>query len=184
MTAKIASAFILLFVGASLASAQQPAAVNDRVASGMPTQYKAADCKIKPNHFKVSSAAGYLKSAIETDVPESRTRILGQGEKVVLEAIKQNGQDKNPAAWYYLGRIYCRRAGSLRPTRRSPERSSSRPTARRTSRFIDRRPGTPSSRRAAPSRRNRIPTPRWRCTVRPSRSTGARRFRFTRWQRS
>ena len=114
MTAKIASAFILLFLGASLASAQQPAAVNDRVASAMPPQYKAADCKIKPNHFKVSSAAGYLKSAIETDVPESRTRILGQGEKVVLEAIKQNGQDKNPAAWYYLGRIYLQE-GRLAP---------------------------------------------------------------------
>src|SRR6476469_2202655 len=72
----------------------------------MPTQYQAANCGIKPNHFKVGSAAGYLKSAIETDVPESKTRILGQGQKVVLEAIQQNGQEKNPAAWYYLGRIY------------------------------------------------------------------------------
>ena len=104
MNAKIASAFILLSVGASAAEAQQPAGVNDRVASAMPNQYKPADCNIKPNHFKVSSAAGYLKAAIES--PDNRTRILGQAEKVLLEAMKQNGQEKNPAAWYYLGRIY------------------------------------------------------------------------------
>ena len=104
MNAQIASAFILLSLGATVANAQQPA-LNDRVAKSMPNQYQPADCGIKPGHFKVGSAAGYLKAAIETDVPESKVRILGQGEKVVLEAIKQNGQEKNPAAWYYLGRI-------------------------------------------------------------------------------
>jgi tetratricopeptide (TPR) repeat protein len=105
VNAQIASAFILVSLGATLASAQQP--VGDaRVAGSQPPQYKPAQCNIKPGHFKVSSAAGYLKSAIETDVPESKVRILGQGEKVTLEAMKQNGQEKNPAAWYYLGRIY------------------------------------------------------------------------------
>ena len=74
--------------------------------SRCPTTYRAAECGIKPNHFKVGSGAGYLKAAIETEVPESKTRILGQGEKVMLEAMQQNGQEKNPAAWYYLGRIY------------------------------------------------------------------------------
>ena len=112
MNAKIASAFILLSLGPAVAGAQQPAAVNDRVANAMPNQYKPADCKIKPNHFKVSSGAGYLKSAIES--PENRTRILGQGEKVILEAMQQNGQEKNPAAWYYLGRIYLHQ-GRLAP---------------------------------------------------------------------
>ncbi|MEO6056123.1 MAG: hypothetical protein ABIQ49_04715, partial [Gemmatimonadales bacterium] len=90
MNAQIASAVLLLSLSAAAANAQQ-AVLNDRVAKSMPTQYLAADCDIKPGHFKVGSAAGYLKSAIETDVPESRTRILGQGEKVVLEAIKENG---------------------------------------------------------------------------------------------
>lgn len=113
MNAQIASAVLLLSLSAAAANAQQ-AVLNDRVAKSMPTQYLAADCDIKPGHFKVGSAAGYLKSAIETDVPESRTRILGQGEKVVLEAIKENGQDKNPAAWYYLGRIYLQQ-GNLAP---------------------------------------------------------------------
>ncbi|HUR95977.1 MAG TPA: tetratricopeptide repeat protein [Gemmatimonadales bacterium] len=113
MNAQIASAFLLLSASAGVISAQQTA-MNDRVAKSMPTQYAGASCNIKPGHFKVGSAAGYLKSAIETDVPESRTRILGQGEKVVLEAIRQNRQDKNPAAWYYLGRIYLQE-GNLSP---------------------------------------------------------------------
>jgi tetratricopeptide (TPR) repeat protein len=105
VNAPIASAFILLSLGATVANAQRPA-LNDRVANSMPTRYQPATCGIKPNHFKVSSAAGYLKSALETDVPESKVRILGQGQKVLLEAMQQNGQEKNPAAWYYLGRIY------------------------------------------------------------------------------
>ena len=113
MNAQIASAFILLSVGAAVGQAQQPV-LNDRVAKSMPTSYMPAQCKIKPNHFKVASAAGYLKSAIETDVPESKARILGQGEKVILEAMQQNGQEKNPAAWYYLGRIYLQQ-GNLYP---------------------------------------------------------------------
>jgi tetratricopeptide (TPR) repeat protein len=113
VNAQIASAFVLLTVGATVAAAQQPT-VNDRVAKAMPTSYQPAQCNIKPNHFKVASAAGYVKAAIETDVPESKVRILGQAEKVDLEAMQQNGQDKNPAAWYYLGRIYLMQ-GRLAP---------------------------------------------------------------------
>jgi tetratricopeptide (TPR) repeat protein len=113
VNAQIASAFVLLTVGATAAAAQQPT-VNDRVAKAMPTTYQPAQCNIKPNHFKVGSAAGYVKAAIETDVPESKVRILGQAEKVDLEAIQQNGQDKNPAAWYYLGRVYLMQ-GKLAP---------------------------------------------------------------------
>jgi tetratricopeptide (TPR) repeat protein len=113
VNAQIASAFILLSIGATVGQAQQPV-LNDRVAKSMPTSYMPAQCNIKPNHFKVGSAAGYLKSAIETDVPESKARILGQGEKVILEAMRQNGQEKNPAAWYYLGRIYLQQ-GNLYP---------------------------------------------------------------------
>jgi hypothetical protein len=113
VNAQIASAFILLSLGATVANAQQEV-LNDRVATSMPSRYMPASCNIKPNHFKVGSAASYLKSAIETDIPENRTRILAQGEKVDLEAIQKNGQDKNPAAWYYLGRIYLQQ-GRLYP---------------------------------------------------------------------
>jgi tetratricopeptide (TPR) repeat protein len=94
-------------VAASLA-AQEPV-VNERVAKAMPTKYAPPKCDLKPKHFKVSSGATYLKTGIETEIPENRARALSSGEKVLLEAIQQNGQDKNPAAWYYLGRIYLQR---------------------------------------------------------------------------
>jgi tetratricopeptide (TPR) repeat protein len=118
VNAKITSAILLLCLDATLASAQQPSGqqtlVSERVAKSVPTKYEPAQCNIKPNHFKVGSGAGYVKAALETDVPASQKRILGQSEKVLLEAIQQNGQDKNPAAWYYLGRTYLQE-GKLYP---------------------------------------------------------------------
>jgi tetratricopeptide (TPR) repeat protein len=92
----------------SSAHAQQPV-LNERVARAMPSRYVAPDCGLKAGHFKVSSGATYLKTGTETEVPANRTRALETGHKVLLEAINQNGQEKNPAAWYYLGRIYLQR---------------------------------------------------------------------------
>ena len=108
MNANIVSALMLVAVSAAPMLAQQPV-LSDRVAKSMPVHYLAPTCGLKPNHFKVSSGAAYLKSSIESDVPESRARILNDGERVLLEAMKQNGQEKNPAAWYFLGRIYLQR---------------------------------------------------------------------------
>jgi tetratricopeptide (TPR) repeat protein len=105
VNANIASALLLVAVSAPPALAQQPV-LSDRVAKSMPNQYLPPNCGLKPNHFKVSSGATYLKSAIENDVPENKSRILNDGKRVLLEAMKQNGQEKNPAAWYFLGRIY------------------------------------------------------------------------------
>lgn len=81
-------------------------AQNSRVASALPTRYVAPTCELKAGHFKVQSGATYLKTGIETSVPENRARALANGERVILEAVNQNQQEKNPAAWYYLGRIY------------------------------------------------------------------------------
>jgi tetratricopeptide (TPR) repeat protein len=86
-------------------AAQQPA-VNTRVVQGLPSRYIPPTCNMKPGHFKVSSGVTYLKTGIETGVPENKARALASGRKVILEAIQQNDQGKNPAAWYYLGRIY------------------------------------------------------------------------------
>jgi tetratricopeptide (TPR) repeat protein len=105
VNANIASALLLAALSATPALSQQPV-LSDRVAKSMPNQYVPPNCGIKPNHFKVSSGATYLKSAIESDIPENKTRILNDGKRVLLEAMKQNGQEKNPAAWYFLGRIY------------------------------------------------------------------------------
>lgn len=108
MNTRIVLVSVLVGWGAASLAAQEPA-LNDRVAKAMPTRYTPPKCELKANHFKVSSGATYLKTGIETEVPGNRTRALSSGEKVLLEAIHQNGQEKNPAAWYYLGRIYLQR---------------------------------------------------------------------------
>jgi len=105
--ATIASACVALAVGVLPAAAQQQQQVlSDRVAKSMPSRYQAPECGLKAGHFKVSSGASYLKSGIENSVPDNQRRSYESGETVLGEAIVQNGQDKNPAAWYYLGRIY------------------------------------------------------------------------------
>jgi tetratricopeptide (TPR) repeat protein len=104
--ATIASAFLALAASVLPAAAQQQQVLSDRVAKSMPSKYSAPECGLKSNHFKVSSGASYLKSGIENDVPENQKRSLESGKRVLLEAMQQNGQDKNPAAWYFLGRIY------------------------------------------------------------------------------
>lgn len=62
-------------------------------------------CKLDPGHFLVSSGATYLQQALATTVSENRVRLLRSGADVLRQAITQKGQDKNPAAWYYLGRV-------------------------------------------------------------------------------
>ena len=111
MNIKIVSAVILLgFSGAPALLAQDDADdssdVNNRVANSMSSKYTPPNCGLKSGHFKVGSAATYLKTGIETEIPENRARALANGKKVLLEALEQNKQGKNPGAWYYLGRIY------------------------------------------------------------------------------
>jgi tetratricopeptide (TPR) repeat protein len=89
----------------SIPAAAQQTTLNERVAQVMPSKYTPPACGIKPGHFKVSSGGAYLKTGVET-TPANRARVLGSGQKVLLEAIQKNGQEKNPAAWYYLGRVY------------------------------------------------------------------------------
>ena len=105
MKTTIVMVSVLIGAGAVPAGAQQTA-VNDRVVKSLPSRYVPPECGIKPGHFKVSSGATYLKTGVETELPENRSRALSSGKKVLLEAIEKNGQEKNPAAWYYLGRTY------------------------------------------------------------------------------
>ena len=99
----------LLTLAASAAAAQQPArdTIVAKAVANYTSRYVEPDCKLPKGHFKVSSAATYLMTSIEkTSVEANRQRLLEAGQRVSIEAIQQNGQDKNPAAWYYLGRIY------------------------------------------------------------------------------
>jgi tetratricopeptide (TPR) repeat protein len=107
--ASIASAVLLLPLLTAAADAQQQRVLSDRVAQSMPASYVAPECGLKSGHFKVSSGATYLKTGVETDVPENRSRALDNGERVILEAMRENKQADNPAAWYFLGRIYLQR---------------------------------------------------------------------------
>jgi len=61
-------------------------------------------CDIKAGHFRVNSAIVNLKTAAEN--PNNRDRMLRQTLDVLSRTIAGDGQDKNPAAWYYLGRYY------------------------------------------------------------------------------
>jgi len=60
-------------------------------------------CDLKTGHFKVNSGQLYMKSAYEHN---NRDRDLKDAQKNLVEAITMNGQEKNGAAWYYLGRYY------------------------------------------------------------------------------
>lgn len=114
---KIGAAVLLLGLLPSTVVAQQDStqamSVAQKVAQAMRAafpKFEAAQCSAdKGLHFKVSSAKVYLKTAVETPVDDNKARALDNGERVSLEAITQNGQDKSAGAWYYLGRIELRK---------------------------------------------------------------------------
>jgi tetratricopeptide (TPR) repeat protein len=71
-----------------------------------------AACDIKPGHQLVNSGMQSLKSAFNTKFADQRTKDLKDAERVLLQAVTTGNQEKNPAAWYYLGRYYLM-AGEL-----------------------------------------------------------------------
>ena len=66
-------------------------------------------CDVKPGHFLVNSGVLYLKSADSTKFADQRERDLRDALRVLTQALTTAGQQKNPAAWYYLGRYYVKR---------------------------------------------------------------------------
>ena len=104
----VLAAFLVPLASApAAAQSADPAAplVADAMMAQTGGRYVAPKCSAdKGKHFKVSSGATYLKSAITEGSSEAQ-KLLEQGEKVSLEAITQEGQDKAASAWYTLGRI-------------------------------------------------------------------------------
>ncbi|HEX6091368.1 MAG TPA: tetratricopeptide repeat protein [Gemmatimonadales bacterium] len=111
------AAMMLLSAVAGNATAQQSGVVaqsggvSERVSTAMKAAvraYEPAKCEALDDdlHFKVSSGKVYLKTSIETSIDANKARALANGQRVITEAITQNGQDKSAGAWYYLGRIY------------------------------------------------------------------------------
>src|SRR5256885_14410803 len=60
-------------------------------------------CDVPPANSKISNAITALKTALEK--PESRDPQLAQAKRLLTEAILQDKQGANPAAWDYLGRL-------------------------------------------------------------------------------
>ena len=72
------------------------------VLSGQKVGRPQPPCTIEPGHFRITSAVLDLKIAAEQ--PNQRDRMLAQARDVLVRSIRDDKQDANPAAWYYLGR--------------------------------------------------------------------------------
>jgi tetratricopeptide (TPR) repeat protein len=61
-------------------------------------------CDIKPGFFRLNSAIVDLQHAAQQ--PQMRDHLLSQAQEVLVRTIRDDKQDRNPAAWYYLARYY------------------------------------------------------------------------------
>ena len=83
------------------------AAQNQAVIAAQPGRYEQPACeKLREGHFKVKSAATYVKSALESAT--NRDRLIGDADRVLREALRE-GQENSAMAWYWLGRVYLYR---------------------------------------------------------------------------
>jgi tetratricopeptide (TPR) repeat protein len=65
-----------------------------------------AACDIKPGHQLVNSGMQSLRSAFSTKFADQKAKDLKDAERSLTQAVTSGKQEKNPAAWYYLGRYY------------------------------------------------------------------------------
>jgi len=63
-------------------------------------------CELKPNNPLVNQGMMYLKSATTGKFEDQKKKDLSDAQRVLTQALTTGGQDKNPAAWYYLARYY------------------------------------------------------------------------------
>ena len=74
--------------------------------SAQSARWAEAKCDLKPGHFLVNSGLLYLKSASNAKFDDQKQKDLRDAQRVLTQAVTTGGQEKNPAAWYYLGRYY------------------------------------------------------------------------------
>ncbi len=88
----------LLVAGvATRASAQQ---------KGAPPAQAPAECDLKTSHFAVSRAVLYIQNASSTPDSAKKQQALEGAHRSLIEALEQ-GQEQNPAVWYFLGVYYA-----------------------------------------------------------------------------
>jgi tetratricopeptide (TPR) repeat protein len=71
-----------------------------------PGRWADVKCDLKPGHLLVNQGLLFLKSATTTRFEDQRKKDLSDAQRVLTQAVTTGEQDKNPAAWYYLGRYY------------------------------------------------------------------------------
>ena len=74
--------------------------------SAQTVRWAEAKCDLKPGHYLVNSGLLYLKNASNSKFEEQKQKDLREALRVLNEALTTGRQEKNPAAWYYLGRYY------------------------------------------------------------------------------
>ncbi len=71
-----------------------------------PNRWAEPKCDLKPNNPLVNQGMGYLKSATMGKFEDQKKKDLSDAQRVLTQALTTGGQEKNPAAWYYLARYY------------------------------------------------------------------------------
>ena len=90
----------------SLIGVSQLGAQGAGASAAQTNRWAEAKCDIKPGHYLVNSGLLYLKSATESRFAEQKQKDLRDAQRVLTQALTSGSQEKNPAAWYYLGRYY------------------------------------------------------------------------------
>ena len=70
------------------------------------TGWAAPKCELKPGHYLVNGGLLHLQNAAKTKFDDQKKKELDDAQKNLMQALTSGGQEKNPAAWYYLGRYY------------------------------------------------------------------------------
>src|SRR5437867_5715801 len=156
-----------------------PSAVAGQARSWVPPQ---PPCDIKPGHFRINSAIVDLQSAATK--PNTRDRMLQAAQDVLTRSITGDQQDKNPAAWYYLGRYYVEMKDGAAPTAPSGVHPPWPPNASRTSTRTASSCGATFCRPVCAPGRKTSSIRRRHCCGRPPHSVLSTPARRWRWDRS
>jgi tetratricopeptide (TPR) repeat protein len=96
-TLRSAAVFLCTAISVPLAAQQQQQAQN---------RWAEPKCDLKPNDRLVNQGVLFLKSATTGKFEDQKKKDLADAQRVLTQAVTTGGQEKNPAAWYYLARYY------------------------------------------------------------------------------
>lgn len=104
MIKAIVGGVLTALIAAAPVVAQQNG-IATRVSGQVGGKFQDADCQLKEGHFLVSSAKTKLSTYATVSDPVIGARLLREGTEIIRDATTTKGQDKNPAAWYWLARV-------------------------------------------------------------------------------